>query len=70
MGTNNSARGRIALNYNDAGEIVMQDGLNYDQWEKLSHADNSVMKRVFLNGEFTRKYSFEEVRNNLRNGTI
>jgi nicotinamide phosphoribosyltransferase len=60
-----SARGRIALMEVD-GEVTMVDGLNMA--EHTSLADQNLLKPVWRNGHFLKKYTWDEIRENVAKG--
>lgn len=64
-GSKKSARGRIALIEQD-GDVVMIDGLNKAQHEE--YTEQNLLKPVWRNSQFIRKYTWDEVRANVVRG--
>lgn len=55
-----SAKGLLQIIQDkDTGKFILNDEVNFDQME------DSCLKTVFLNGKFTKEFTFEEVRQNL-----
>ena len=59
-----SAKGRLIVT-KEAGELKLIDNLSFEQ--QYFADDENQMKKVWSDGRFVRKYTFEDVRNNLIN---
>ena len=62
-GLKKSAKGLLKVIKNTDGELVVKDGLS---WEELEQEDNLLIP-VFRNGEFLKETSLTEIRAKLNN---
>ena len=62
-GMKKSAKGLLKVIKNTDGELVVKDGLS---WEELEQEDNLLIP-VFRNGEFLKETSLTEIRAKLNN---
>ena len=62
-GTKKSAKGLLSVNYDPSGELVLEDGVDWDK------ENSGELKTVFEDGGFTRTCTFEGIRKRLHSSS-
>jgi nicotinamide phosphoribosyltransferase len=65
-GTKKSARGRIAVSYDTVKGFELKDELNQEDVQWLDDISNNWLVPVWVDGKFVRRYTFDQVKRNMR----
>ena len=65
-GTKKSARGRIAVSYDPVKGFELKDELSQEELDWLDDINNNWLVPVWVDGVFVRRYSFDQVKKNMR----
>ena len=60
----------VNIRYSENGEYYYEDGLTWAEIAQPHNEASNWLKPVFSNGQFIRRYSLEDIRNNLHGGNF